>query len=304
MKTTNPELPETIIAPRTDPLYNCHAYLTKVPVGAIKPFINAFTDEGDVVADIFAGSGMTGLAALATGRRANLSDISVLGQHIALGFLQNTSEGELRAASDSVMAIARKAMGTLYKTARVTDGQKQEMIRTVWSFTYICPSCKAEMVYYDHLDEKGKPPAESPCCGEPFVKRLWGRGEDVPVRIVVKGEDGKQTEQELSNADMDRIKKATKDRRRKDVPSLPIEEHREMYSRSGLGKVGLTQTAMFFSPRNAIALWELWKAINDVRDDKTRQKLRFAFTAILPRASKRYQWSPSVLLMHRTRLIT
>jgi hypothetical protein len=36
---------------------------------------------------------------------------------------------------------------------------------------------------------------------------------------------------------------------------------------------------------------ELWQAIDGVQDDRLRQKLRFAFTAILPRASKRYQWS-------------
>ena len=36
-------LPETITAPRTDAVYNCHAYLTKVPIAAIKPFIETFT---------------------------------------------------------------------------------------------------------------------------------------------------------------------------------------------------------------------------------------------------------------------
>ena len=59
-------LPEIVEAPRTDPIYNCHAYLTKVPVAAIEPFIRAFTDPGEVVVDFFAGSGMTGLAALRT----------------------------------------------------------------------------------------------------------------------------------------------------------------------------------------------------------------------------------------------
>ena len=33
-------LSETIVAPRTDPVYNCHTYLTKVPIGAIQPFID------------------------------------------------------------------------------------------------------------------------------------------------------------------------------------------------------------------------------------------------------------------------
>jgi len=54
----------------------------------------------------------------------------------------------------------------------------------------------------------------------------------------------------------------------------------------------MTETANFFSPRNAIALLELWRAISCVKEDRVRKKLRFAFTAILPRASRRYQWSP------------
>jgi len=64
-----------------------------------------------------------------------------------------------------------------------------------------------------------------------------------------------------------------------------------MFGRSGLGKAGLTETARFFSPRNSIALLELWRAIDREKDEATRKKLQFAFTAILPRASRRYQWS-------------
>src|SRR5678815_1948068 len=81
------DLPESFTVPRTDAVYNCHAYLTKVPIGAIVPFINAFTRPGDTVLDFFAGSGMTGLAAVSNGRNAELSDISKLGKHIANGYL-------------------------------------------------------------------------------------------------------------------------------------------------------------------------------------------------------------------------
>ena len=89
MKPESIPLPDTITVPRTDPIYNCHAYMTKVPIGAIQPFIQTFTKPGEVVADFFAGSGMTGLAALTLNRRARLSDISVLGKHIATGYLTN-----------------------------------------------------------------------------------------------------------------------------------------------------------------------------------------------------------------------
>ena len=291
MKIKLERLSETITVPRTDSIYNCHAYLTKVPVGAIQPFIETFTEPGEVVVDFFAGSGMTGLAALTLSRRAQLSDISVLGRHIATGYLMGVPAADLLSAADEVMRKARASIKGLYMTKRVSDNAKVEMVRAVWSFTYICPACGYEMVYFNHLDEKGRPPQGCPSCNGPFARRSWARGKDMPVEVVVVGEKGKQARQEVSEDDCRKIREAQEDPRMEQVPSQPIEKHREMYSRSGLGKTGMTETRKFFSPRNAIALLELWRAINEVKDETIRQKLRFVFTAILPRASKRYQWS-------------
>src|SRR4051794_29482854 len=52
------QIPAEVAVKRSDPIYNAHAYLTKVPVAAIEPFIKAFSESGDVVLDIYAGSGM------------------------------------------------------------------------------------------------------------------------------------------------------------------------------------------------------------------------------------------------------
>jgi len=284
-------LPETITVPRTDPIYNCHAYLTKVPVGAIRPFIETFTKPGDVVVDFFAGSGMTGLAALQTDRCAVLSDISVLGQHIARGYLAEVNASSLRKEAEGVMAKARKALGQLYEARRESDGALVEMVRTVWSFTYVCPACAKEMVYFDHVTPAGGPPSVCPHCDGAFARRSWVRGEDVPVEVVVDNPQGRQVTQDISLHDLKMVAEAQADPRQARVPSLTIGTDREMYSRSGLGKVGMTETAKFFSPRNAIALLELWNAIQAVEDLALRHKLSFAFTAILPRASRRYQWS-------------
>lgn len=284
-------LPETITAPRTDPIYNCHAYLTKVPVGAITPFIEAFSKPGDTIADPYAGSGMTGIAARLSKRNALLSDISVLGRHIAMGYLVHVQESDFRQAARRVIEIARRSTAHYYETKRQSDGQAQEMIRTVWSFSYVCPLCNQVMTYFEHVDNDGSSPKECPSCNHPFVKRKWERSDDVPVRVVVIGDDGKQKEQPLSEIDFDQINSAKADPRLNAVPSAEIEKDREMYSRSGLGKSGMTNTAKFFTPRNAIVLLELWNAIAKEPDPSIRHKLRFAFTAILPRASKRYQWS-------------
>jgi 16S rRNA G966 N2-methylase RsmD len=285
------ELPETITAPRTDPIYNCHGYLTKVPVAAIEPFIKAFTQPGDTIADFFAGSGMTGLAAVRLGRKAQLSDISVLGRHISKGYSTSVSPQAFRIVAADIMAKARAAIGDLYNTRRAGDNEKVEMVRAVWSFTYRCPSCEFDLVYYQHISGKGAPPKKCPECGAPFARRLWPRSDDVPVEVVARNGFGRLAEQPVSDFDRKMIRKAAADPRQKDIPSLVIDEQREMFSRSGLGKAGLVRTRDFFSSRNAIALLELWRAVNSVEDEGIRQKLRFAFTAILPRASRRYQWS-------------
>jgi len=286
-------IPDVIRAPRTDRIYNCHAYLTKVPVAAIRPFVERFTRLGEVVLDPFAGSGMTGIAAAMQGRRAQLADISILGQHIARGYVTEVSPSAFRNAAEQVTREAREALGDLYETRRASDGLSVEMKRTVWSFTYVCPACAEHMVYFRHLRKNGTAqPDVCPACGEKFVRRSWPKADDVPVQMVISGEDGKLVEQELQDVDLAAIERATTDPRQACVPSRPIDECREMYRRSALGKHGLTETKRFFSPRNAIALLELWNAIDRVPDEQLRTKLRFAFTAILARASRRYQWGP------------
>jgi|SRR5579859_6113976 len=284
-------IPETVTAPRTDPIYNCHSYLTKVPVAAIEPFILAFTEPGEIVTDFFAGSGMTGLAAIRLGRRAELSDISKLGRHIATGYSTNVNTSDFQAAAEAVASKARSAIGSFYTTRRHEDNVSAEMVRTVWSFVYNCPSCQSPLIYFRSLSNKGAAPKKCSRCSFPFARRRWPRGLDVPVQVVCRNKHGRLIEQDVADLDQSMIQNASKDPRLAQVPTLIIDEAREMFSRSGLGKAGLRRTSDFFAPRNAIALLELWRAINTLEDVPVREKLRFVFTAILPRASRRYQWS-------------
>src|SRR5258705_9627531 len=48
---------------KNDPIYNAHTYHTKVPPRSIIPYILHYTQPGDLVLDVFCGSGMTGVAA-------------------------------------------------------------------------------------------------------------------------------------------------------------------------------------------------------------------------------------------------
>jgi 16S rRNA G966 N2-methylase RsmD len=290
-ETSTDSLPDTLTVPRTDPIYNGHPYLTKVPVGAILPFIRRFSGSGEPVLDVFAGSGMTGVAAVMLGRNAELSDISRLGQHIGTGYLTRVDPVAFRASSKAVVAAARKAIGDQYMTVRAEDGAAVETVRVVWSFTYCCPNCNEDLVFFKHLTLSDAPPKVCHSCGHPFVKRLWPRAADVPVEVVVRGLNGRLASQAVGEVDLERIRAAEADKALADVPSLKIDEHREMFSRSGLRKAGITETKDFFSARNGIALAKLRAAISEVDDEALRQKLLFCFTASLARASRRYQWS-------------
>lgn len=289
-------LPDIVRAPRTDAIYACHSYLTKLPVAAIVPFIEGLTRPGDVVVDPFAGSGMTGIAAHLSGREAVLSDISVLGRHVAMGYLVGVEPESLRATAAAVVARARAAIEDLYVTRRIDDGHATEMVRTVWSFTYICPRCAEEILYFDWVtSESGKSGTgkHEPCpgCASPFERRRWTRGRDIPVQVIVRSSSGRLAPQPVQEIDDEAIRRAAVDPRLDGVPNLEISDRREMYKRSALAKHGLTETRRFFAPRNALALFELWHAIGALDAAPVRHKLAFAFTAILPRASRRYQWS-------------
>ncbi len=64
-----------------------------------------------------------------------------------------------------------------------------------------------------------------------------------------------------------------------------------MFQASALGRNKLTTTASFFSQRNLAALAALRNEIRNHPAGEIRSKLLFTLTAILTRASKRYQWS-------------
>jgi len=283
-----------ITAPRTDPVYNAHGYLTKVPEAAIRPFIERHTKPGDTVLDPFAGSGMTGVAAFILGRNAELSDISVLGRHIGENLLRVVEPKRLLLEEARVTAAAQEQIGSYYLASCGKCGKRSPFGKIVWSYVYACPNCSHELVYYELLEaHRWRKGGVCPSCTEPFQRRRAKRVGEKPVLMHLScAECGNKEPRVLTDEDLRLSTSADRSPLRKRTPDLPIGPDREMYRRSALRTHGHTTTASFFSPRNAIALTALHQAILETKDQDLRNKLLFAFTAILPRASKRYQWHP------------
>lgn len=280
-------VPEELAVGRGDPAYMAHAYLTKVPVPAIVPFIEACTGPGDVVLDPFAGSGMTGVAAAICGRRARLSDISVLGQHIGQNYVNLVDPQRLHKLADEAIQATRTALKGIYTTRCAACGAPAELAKSVWSMLFDCAGCGHLVNFYKSLAAAGwrKGDMRCPHCAVPFSSRQRRAGEEPVLDYIDCSCSSKQREQPAA------ANRATVDLDAFDYPRVEITPDRQMYQASALGRNQLTTVASFYAPRNLAVLATLRAKIAEVADERIRAKLLFAFTACLTRASKRYQWS-------------
>lgn len=281
-------VPDLVAVKRSDPVYMAHGYLTKVPVTAIIPFIEAFTEPGDTVLDLFAGSGMTGVAAVMAGRKAELRDISALGAHIGRGYLNLVDPIDLDRAAHSVAQQAEGTFPGAYEHECQRCGAGAALSRQTWAVVYACPTCSTPINFYEALEAAGWSKSKMTCagCDAPFETRRAKRLDERPVLDTISCACSRNLlDQPPVDArgivDLDRV----------DPPRQALTPDRQMYHASALGKHGVTCTTDFFSDRNLGMLTALRDAIASQADPAIRQKLMFAFTAILPRASKRYQWS-------------
>lgn len=127
--------PRAVVGRRNTAFYNAHSYHTKVPPEAILPFIRHFSRDGDVVLDPFCGSGMTGVAAMLSGRRAILGDLSVAAIHIAYNHTRPCDFATLQRAFDEIAADLESEFRHLYACA---DGAGTGYVlyqRVAWTAT-------------------------------------------------------------------------------------------------------------------------------------------------------------------------
>ena len=120
---------------KNDPIYNAHSYHTKVPPRSIVPYILHYTQPGDLVLDLFCGSGMTGVAAQmcsdppsdildsfpelkeSVGVRACiLNDLSPAACHIAYNYNSPIEGAGLLAEFEHVKSAVKGEIDWLYGT--------------------------------------------------------------------------------------------------------------------------------------------------------------------------------------------
>ncbi|GJD32274.1 hypothetical protein PMNALOAF_3542 [Methylobacterium adhaesivum] len=265
---------------RNSAFYMAHSYHTKVPPEAVIPFIEHYTKPGDVVLDPFCGSGMTGVAAAMSGRRAILNDLSPAAVHLAWNHTRGCDPEALERGFAEVDAAVGERIGKLYAT-RDDEGRPALAHWTLWSSRHRCPSCHGTFQLWDAMDRKtgrlGTVIACPSCKADIKRSGLKSLGS-APAWVAYETATGKRGEKAASPADRARATKLSREDIREWFPDVPVGADREMYIRCALALQDISEVADFYTPRNLQALALIWKAIMDVGDDRVRRALAFAFT--------------------------
>lgn len=273
--------------------YRAHSYHTKVPPEGIAKVLSHYTSPGDTVLDPFCGSGMTGIAAMMTGRRGLLSDLSPAAVHIARGYTTRVDHEAFRRAGSALLESLRGLEAAVYETPCVC-GSAARIEYTVWSDVFDCGKCGAELLFWkDGLSDDRKNVLKTivctKCSAEWRKRDLHWRGVR-PVWVSVSCDRCGRVERAVSAEEQAATLAVDRSAIHAWYPTRAFESHRQMW-RGQHREQGIETTADFFTSRNLCALAGLWEAIGHIQDAPLREALRFTFTSIVNRASRRYQWN-------------
>ncbi len=273
-------IPAAVAASKGNAAYQVHTYPTKIPPAAIEPFILASTEPDAIVLDPFCGSGMTGLAAQNTGRRAVLSDLAPGAVHLAHAHTHPVAGELLAAAVTELTESLGKLERSLYASRCPTCGASATLRHLVWSDVHPCTRCGRDLRVWDQTDETGDSSRILVCeCGNVQSRAGVSGVVSVPVEKTVGCIDcGKLQRGAPDGADMALLAAIDKKRISKWVPSVPLGTNREMYRRSALHLRGITNVKDFWNRRTTLALSAIWDAIEKIEQKDVRAALRFAFT--------------------------
>lgn len=275
--------------------YDAHTYHTKVPPQGIAELVNHYLPEGGLVLDPFGGSGMTGVAARATGHDCVVNELSPAACFIASRFLAGVDPRRFRSAVNAVLAELAEARSDLYTTICRECGRATEIRYTVWSYRVTCSGCAHEFLLWDVCRQYGRTVKEHrilnefgcPSCQRQLAKSRLARTSAVPVQLgyICCGSRQQEKVHELTSEDRRKLELFEREAQTLTdfVPRVPLPDGVNLNQPK---RHGLDRIDRFYTSRNLIALAKLWRTIRQVDEDDLAAHLAFTFTSLYQRVTR------------------
>jgi DNA modification methylase len=287
---------------KNDRLTNAHSYHTKSPFHAIQQYIEHYSKPGDVVLDCFSGSGMTGIAAQKSNRKAILFDLSPIASFLTYNYNYSISSDRFLTEASQIIDEIEVELGWLTETKHI-DGRKGKINSVLFSDKFICPLCNDIFTLWEYAvnEEKGEfnDPFECKSCGGQIKKKECSRLMiekfdkylnkninqivSVPVEILYVI-DKKRFKKKPNKLDIALIKKIEEFQIPYYFPTTRMPKGGETRRND---KYGLTHVHHFFTDRNLFLLSALISKINNVSDEQIKSKLLITVNSLLLRSSKK-----------------
>jgi 16S rRNA G966 N2-methylase RsmD len=273
-------VPARTAASKGSTAYRAHTYPTKVPPAAIEPFILASTEPGGTVLDPFCGSGMTGLAAQNTGRRAILSDLAPGAVHLAHNHTRPVGPEILAGAAATLATALAGLEAALYVSACPTCDRPGTLRHMVWTDVHTCAGCGLKIRVWDQTDAAGASSRTLACgCGHRQSRSGVSAVTGEPAEKAVACSSCRTLQRGgVDERDLALLAAIARKKLRDWLPTVPVGPDREMYRRSALHLRGIADVSDFWNQRSKLALSALWRYIDERTQDDVRPALRFAFT--------------------------
>jgi DNA modification methylase len=315
---------ENVKVGKNTPIYNAHSYHTKVPYQGIIPFIEHYTEPGDLILDPFCGSGMTGVAALLCPsgvRKAILNDLSPAAIHIARNYCTTCDVKALKKEFERIKSAVKDEFDWLYGTYHedsITGQRLPATIQyTIWSDVYHCKpkkrdtkkhpvnpdGCGGEIVLWDvavdHETGQVMDAFQCPHCNETWRKTELSLLRSVPVVTNCQFTDPKtgkkrRGEHPVSEFELDRLAEIKAKEVPYRYPTIPFENTREMW-RGVHRDAGVERACDFYTKRNLWALARLWHETAHSANERIARAVQFAITGSMQSASRMNRHRPSYM---------
>ncbi len=282
-----PPFAAPVKAGKNTAIYNAHSYHTKVPPQGIVPYIEHYTEPGDLVLDPFCGSGMTGVAALMTGRNAILNDLSPAAVHIARNYCTPVDVVALRQEFERIKAAVKDEFDWLYGTTCDRCSGPATIQYTIWSDVFECGRCGGEMVLWDlAVDQADGKVLESftcPTCGATWRKAQvrWLRSEPVVTNYECSHCRPKRARTpDILSKRSGTLPKSRQSRFLTGIQPQLFEKDWEMW-RGVHREQGITDVSRFFTKRNLWALAGSGTKLNCAQTQRSALGCSSCFTAAM-----------------------